>query len=183
MNRFPFYILLVLLLLFVTLSSKAQSRETIRTSGDVMSLVTPIASLVTTLALKDYEGLKQGALAGVTAVATTYALKYIVQKERPDGSNDLSFPSSHTSISFTGAAFIQRRYGWKWGAPAYLVSSYVAWSRVYGQKHDWWDVTAGAVIGIGSAYIFTRPFANKYKLSISPVVNNRHCGFYASLSF
>ena len=113
MNRFTFYIVLVLFFL-PTLSANAQSRETVRTSGDVMALVTPVASLVTTLALKDYEGLKQGALAGVTTVATTYALKHIIQKKRPDGSNDLSFPSSHTSISFTGAAFIQRRYGWKW---------------------------------------------------------------------
>ena len=182
MNRFTFYIVLVLFFL-PTLSANAQSRETVRTSGDVMALVTPVASLVTTLALKDYEGLKQGALAGVTTVATTYALKHIIQKKRPDGSNDLSFPSSHTSISFTGAAFIQRRYGWTWGVPAYLVSSYVGWSRVYGQKHDRWDVTAGAAIGIGSAYLFTRPFADKYKLSVSPVVSDRHCGFYASLCF
>ena len=175
--------LFVLLLGIISPFAKGQSREDIRTSGDVMAMVTPMASLVSTLALKDYEGLKQGALAGVTTVAATYALKYIVQKERPDGSNKLSFPSSHTSISFTGAAFIQRRYGWKWGVPAYLVSSYVGWSRVYGKKHDWWDVAAGAAIGIGSAYIYTRPFAEKYTLSLCPVVTDRHCGFHASLSF
>lgn len=86
--------LFVLLLGIISPFAKGQSREDIRTSGDVMAMVTPMASLVTTLALKDYEGLKQGALAGVTTVAATYALKYIVQKERPDGSNKLSFPSA-----------------------------------------------------------------------------------------
>ena len=89
----------------------------------------------------------------------------------------------HTSVSFAGAAFIQRRYGWKWGIPAYAVASYVGWSRTYGKKHDWWDVAAGAAIGIGSAYIFTRPFASKHNLSISPIAGDKHFGFYASMTF
>ena len=180
---------LTFLLIFLAISLNAQelevtgSRKAVRTSGDVLMLVTPAASLVTTLVLQDWEGLKQGALSGVTAVGVTYALKYIVKKDRPDLSDNHSFPSMHTSISFTGAAFLQKRYGWKWGVPAYLLSSYVGWSRVYGKKHDWWDVAAGAAIGIGSAYLFTRPFADKYKLSISPAAGNGHYGFYASMQF
>ena len=89
----------------------------------------------------------------------------------------------HTSVSFAGAAFIQRRYGWKWGIPAYVVSTYVGWSRVYGKKHDWWDVAAGAVIGVGSSYIFTRPFAKEHNLTISPVAGNGACGIYMSMNF
>ena len=60
---------------------------------------------------------------------------------------------------------------------------------LYGQmiigmkKHDWWDVAAGAVIGAGSAYIFTRPFAKKHNLSISPVAGDGHYGVYASMTF
>lgn len=69
------------------------------------------------------------------------------QKERPDRSDNHSFPSMHTSTSFAAAAFIQRRYGWKWGLPSYILSTYVGWTRVYGKKHDWWDVAAGAAIG------------------------------------
>ena len=67
--------LFVLLICIISPFTKGQSREDIRTSGDVMAMVTPMASLVTTLALKDYEGVKQGALAGVTTVAATYAVK------------------------------------------------------------------------------------------------------------
>ena len=78
-----------------------------------------------------------------------------------------------------GAAFIQRRYGWKWGIPAYAIASYVGWSRTYAKKHDWWDVVAGAALGAGSAYIFTRPFATKHNLSISPVASDKHFGIYA----
>lgn len=182
-----FFILLLTLL--TGLSAQAQeiqvtgSRKAVRTSGDVLAAVTPAACLATTLILKDWQGLKQGIFTGATTLGVTYALKYLVKKERPDRSDRHSFPSMHSSVSFASAAFIQRRYGWKWGVPAYLVSTYVGWSRVYGKKHDWWDVAAGAAIGIGSAYIFTRPFAQKYKLAISPVAGDGHYGLHASLTF
>lgn len=159
------------------------SRRAVRTSGDVLVFVTPAAGLAAILATGDWQGLKQGVFTGATTLGVTYALKYLVKKERPDFSDTHSFPSMHTSVSFAGAAFIQRRYGWKWGIPAYVVSTYVGWSRVYGKKHDGWDVAAGAVIGAGSAYLFTRPFARKHNLSISPVAGDGHYGVYASLSF
>ena len=159
------------------------SRKAVRTSGDVLALVTPAASLITVLALQDWQGLKQGALAGATTLGVTYALKYIVKKERPDRSDRHSFPSMHTSVSFAGAAFIQRRYGWQWGIPAYATSAYVGWSRVYGKKHDWWDVAAGAAIGAASSYIFTRPFARKHDVSIAPVAGDGAMGVYFSMRF
>ena len=96
-------------------SRSVGSRKAIRTSGDVLAFVTPVASLATVLVLQDWQGLKQGALAGVSTIGMTFALKHLIKKERPDGSDKHSFPSMHTSVSFTGAAFIQRRYGWKWG--------------------------------------------------------------------
>ena len=182
-------ILTLIFVLFVCLSGKAQeveisgSRKAVRTSGDVLAFVTPVASLTTVLVLQDWKGLRQGALAGVSTIGMTYALKYLIKKERPDGSDKHSFPSMHTSVSFTGAAFIQRRYGWKWGIPAYAIASYVGWSRTYAKKHDWWDVVAGAALGAGSAYIFTRPFATKHNLSISPVASDKHFGIYASMTF
>ncbi len=178
--------LLVALCCFV-FSMQAQeidgSRKAVRTSGDVLVFATPVASLATVLILQDWEGLKQGVLAGVTTLGATYALKYIVKKERPDHSDNRSFPSMHTSVSFAGAAFIQRRYGWKWGIPAYVLSTYVGWSRVYGKKHDWWDVATGAIIGAGSSYIFTRPLAKKHNLTLSPIAGEGSCGIYISMHF
>ena len=64
-------ILTLIFILFVCLSGKAQeveisgSRKAVRTSGDVLAFVTPVASLTTVLVLQDWKGLKQGALAGV----------------------------------------------------------------------------------------------------------------------
>ena len=159
-----------------------QTRKAVRTSGDVLMLISPVASVATVLILKDWKGLKQGALAGVTTAGLSIALKYIVKKDRPDMSNDHSFPSFHTSAAFAGAAFLQRRYGWQYGIPAYVLAGYVGWSRVYGKKHDWWDVAAGAAIGLGSSYIFTRPFAQKHHLSISPIAAKGSCGIYLSMN-
>lgn len=180
---------LIVLTLLLCLTGNAQqieiskSRKNVRTSGDVLAAVIPATCLVSTLVLQDWEGLKQGAFSGMLMVGVGYGLKFAVDKERPDKSNDRSFPSLHTGISFTGAAFLQRRYGWKWGAPAYAVASYVGWSRVYAKKHDWWDVAAGAAIGVGSAYLFTKPFALKHNLTIVPVAGNQLMGFYASFDF
>ena len=166
-------LIFILSALILSLSVCAQeievsgTRKAVRTSGDVGALLLPVAGVTAVLLQKDWQGLKQGVFSGVTTLGVTYALKYIVKKERPDRSDNHSFPSMHTSTSFAAAAFIQRRYGWKWGLPSYILSTYVGWTRVYGKKHDWWDVAAGAAIGAGSSYIFTRPFARKHNLTIS----------------
>lgn len=183
------YVGLLLAALLLCLPTGAQelavggSRKAVRRSGDVLVALVPAACLATTLARQDWQGLKQGVFTGVTTVGMTYALKYLVKKERPDGSDRHSFPSMHTSVSFAGAAFLQRRYGWQWGIPAYLLSAYVGWSRVYGKKHDGWDVLAGAALGVGSGYLFTRPFARQHRLAFTPVAGGGFCGFYASLAF
>ena len=96
----------------------------------------------------------------------THSLKRIINKERPNGGS-YSYPSGHTTAAFTGAAFIEKRYGLKAGVPAYILASYVGWSRVYSKHHDNYDVAAGALLGIGSAYIFTKPFKNKIELTTS----------------
>ena len=137
------------------------ARKTVRTSGDILVTALPASCLVATLSLQDWKGLRQGAFTGLLTAGVGSGLKYIVDKERPDKSNNMSFPSLHTGTSFASAAFIQRRYGWEWGIPAYAVAAYVGWSRVYGKKHDWWDVAAGAALGVGSAYLFTRPYKKK----------------------
>jgi len=75
-------------------------------------------------------------------------------------------------VAFQGAAFIHKRYGWKYAIPAYLGSTYVAWSRVESDNHFTVDVVAGAVIGVASSFIFTRPYKG---FVITPVADS---GFY-----
>ncbi len=77
----------------------------------------------------------------------TGGLKKLTRRNRPDRSSFNSFPSGHTSNSFTWATIAQRRYGWKVGAPAYAVATYVATSRLQSGKHHLTDIVAGATLG------------------------------------
>jgi len=183
MKRIKF-IVYILIFSSITQTTNAQSQKAIETSTDILVLVPAVAGFVTTLVKEDYEGTKQIVLSGATNIAATLIIKHAIKKERPDGSDYHSFPSGHTSIAFQGASFIQRRYGWKYGIPAYLVSSYVGWGRTFAEKHDWWDVLGGAAIGTVSTYIFTSPFAQKHNLAFSPaLVKGDHFGIYASIKF
>ncbi|MDE7437637.1 MAG: phosphatase PAP2 family protein [Muribaculaceae bacterium] len=163
--------------------SPGSRQKKIGTSTDIAVIALPAAALIGILAQKDWQGLIQGVeTAGATAAATLI-LKYAVKERRPDGSNMHSFPSGHTSVSFATAGFLQRRYGWKVGAPAYAIAAYVGWGRVYAKKHHWWDVVAGGAIGAGCAYIFTTPFAKKHKLSLAPVYDGTTAGMTAYMEF
>lgn len=162
----------------------AQSRKAIETSTDILMFVNPVAGFAGSLIIGDYQGTKEIVLGGASSLAATYILKYAIKKKRPDGSDHHSFPSAHTSISMQGAAFLQKRYGWKFGIPAYALAVYVGWGRIYAQKHDIWDVLGGAAVGAASSYLFTRPFARNHQLTLSPVVLGKGIpGFYASLTF
>lgn len=109
-------------------------------------------------------------LALMRAGVVTYGLKYSVEERRPDGSGDDSFPSGHTAISFAGAEFIRKQYGWGWGAPAYAAASFVGWSRVHTQDHWSHDVAVGAAIGILSNYDLGGMNGRFGSLSVKPAL-------------
>lgn len=150
---------------------RTSSQKGVMVSTDVIAIALPVAALTGVLIEQDWKGLVQGCYTAAATAGATLILKYSIKEDRPDHSNNHSFPSAHTSTSFATAAFIQRRYGWKFGAPAYALATYVGWGRVFSKKHHWWDVVAGAAIGAGSAYIFTRPWARDHNLSIAPVAD------------
>jgi membrane-associated phospholipid phosphatase len=174
----------LLFTLIISLTLFAQSRRAVELSTDVTMFVPSLAGAVVAIVEKDYEGMWQLVGSGATSIAAAYALKYTISKERPDGSDNHSFPSNHTGFAFMGATFIGQRYGWKYSIPAYLVSGYTAWGRIHSKRHDFWDVLAGAAIGNGCALLITSPFASKNKLSIMPYFPaDRGAGFHATLQF
>ena len=160
-------------MLFVTLfpvqTVSAQSRNDVKKSTDIVMLLPSAMGVAATIVEKDSKGLLQLVESEAASVAVAYLLKYTVEKERPDGSDMHSFPSNHMGVAVSGATFLQRRYGWKLGVPAYALSTYVAWGRVYAKRHDVWDVLAGTAIGIGSALVFTCPFAEKKNIVVAPM--------------
>lgn len=164
----------------VALSS---AQKGVKTSTDIILAAMPVATLTGVLIMQDWEGLKQGALTGVTTLGCTYLLKWTVREPRPDQTSFDSFPSGHTAASFATATFLQKRYGWKVGVPAYALSCYVGWGRCFSKRHNWWDVVAGAAIGSASAWIFTTPFAKKHNLTISPYSDGQNLAIYSSFTF
>ncbi len=150
------FFMVALLFVFVSSPSKAQSNS--EKVGNILQVLLPATAYTTTFVLDDPEGRTEFYKSFATNVAVTYSLKYAIDKPRPEGNGGHAFPSGHTSVSFQSAAFIHKRYGLKYGIPAYIAASYVGWSRVDAKKHDVTDVAAGAAIGIISSYYFTKPY-------------------------
>jgi membrane-associated phospholipid phosphatase len=124
--------------------------------GDAMALLLPAAAVALTLQHDDTEGLKQlGYSAGLT-LGSTELLKYGVNSSRPDGSAH-GFPSGHTSIAFVSAAYVHQRYGFETALPMYALATLTGYSRVRTHHHFAKDVVGGALVGIGSAFVFTHP--------------------------
>ena len=119
------------------------------------------------------------------------SLKFIVGRERPNGSNNQSFPSGHTSNAFALATVTERHYGWKVGVPAYLLAGAVGAARMKEDAHYFSDVVAGATLGyiIGRTVVRVnnRPLAAEaprgVSLNIAPIVARRSRGLQMSLSF
>jgi membrane-associated phospholipid phosphatase len=148
--------LLALLLCFAA-NTDMRASDTIRSAGDVLQFALPATAAGLTLGYQDGKGALQFGESAALTLGATYALKYAVDERRPNGGSQ-SFPSAHSSISFSSAEFMRKRYGWEYGVPAYAAASFVAYSRVEAREHYAHDVVAGAAIGIASSYIFTRPY-------------------------
>jgi membrane-associated phospholipid phosphatase len=95
------------------------------------------------------------------------ALKFTVQRERPDGSNSVSFPSGHSASAFATATVLQRHYGWKAGVPATVLAAYVATARVHDNKHYLSDVVFGAAMGIAAQRTVTL-HSRRYDIAMIP---------------
>lgn len=88
-----------------------------------------------------------------TMTALAGGLKYTIHEERPDKTDNRSFPSGHAARAFMGAELVRMEYGTPLGIAAYGTAVGVACLRVYNDRHWWHDVVAGAAIGILSTHI------------------------------
>lgn len=125
-------------------------------AGTVVRWTLVGAALAVPAAMGDWDGgLQALGSVGAATLATT-GLKEAFPKTRPDGSDNRSFPSGHTSTAFAAAATLTNRYGWKIGLPAHAAAAFVGASRIEAEKHDIVDVLAGAAIGSLSGFLITR---------------------------
>jgi membrane-associated phospholipid phosphatase len=177
-NPIPFFVRITFVFSLISqLQLNAQS-PVIESTGDILLFALPATALGSTLIIGDKEGTWQFTKGFVLNQALTLGLKYATDKKRPFNNGDRAFPSGHTSTTFQSASFIQRRYGWKYGIPAYALASFTGFSRINAQKHDGWDVLAGALIGVGSTYLFTTPYQKEHmELTLSSWENQYLLGF------
>ncbi len=153
-------------LLLITLFLQQLQANTLEKSGDALLLLLPVTAFVSTLYHDDKEGQVQFYKSAGTNLATTLVLKYTIDKTRPDKSDENSFPSGHTSVTFQAASFIYKRYGTPYALLAYALATYTGYTRIQADKHYTEDVLAGAAIGVLSTYAFT----TESKVHFSPIM-------------
>ena len=94
-----------------------------------------------------------GASVGVAYIGKT-ALKAMIKEERPDHSDNKSFPSGHASMAFAAARSIDKEFRKDciWIPIAgYAAATAVGIERIANKHHHWYDVVAGAAVGYGAA--------------------------------
>jgi membrane-associated phospholipid phosphatase len=119
---------------------------------------------------------------GVSLVLTTVlrgAFNETRWGERPNG-HEYGFPSGHVAFATSSAAFLQDRYGWKYGVPAYALVGYIAWVRVDTDHHRWRDVIAGAALSYGVSRLFV---VDQRATRIAPIIGPDWLGLRIERSF
>ena len=152
-----------------------KGRSNTERAGDLLQIMLPSYGLYKTYKIDDKDGRGQLWKSLLSTSIATYALKYSIDKTRPNGDCCESFPSGHTSIAFSGATFLDKRYGHKIGIPAYIMASFVGYSRVNAKKHYWEDVVAGAAIGYSLTSFYTRL---QTKIYFSPYISSAEYGVF-----
>jgi len=120
--------------------------------------------------LKARDNLKDMTLIYGTAYAlslgSVQALKIIIKKTRPDGSEDNSFASGHTAFAFTSADLLYFEYGDKYpilAAAGYATAAATGILRIMNNKHWFADVVVGAGLGMISSRLAYYGFYAFYK--------------------
>ena len=141
------FCLIALLILGTATRANADETDDIRVAGEILRLALPAAAVGVSLGKDDEHGIVQLGASVLLAEGSSLLLQEVIEEERPDKSDRHSFPSDSAAVAFSAASFLQIRYGWSYGLPAYAVAGFVGWSRVESNRHYWHDVLAGAALG------------------------------------
>ena len=146
----------------------------------------------------DTRYLEVAAEATVFTAAETQFLKFAVNRRRPNGSGNDSFPSGHSSFTFCGATLLARWWaqehdGSPLGYLLYLPASYVGITRLEGERHYLSDIAFGAALGMLTANLIWNAhfgdaehpglFGRGIDAQFAPVVSEDGVGLGLSLSF
>lgn len=160
-----------LALLLMPQAALAGDKATLQAAGTGVAIALPLIAGGIALDKGDTHGFGQLVLETGLTVGTAYALKQFVRERRPDGSDWQSFPSDTTALAASGSAFLWRRYGWRYGLPAFVASQFVSFSRVESKQHHWYDTLASSAIAAGYAYVISEPYQERRRLRSSLAVS------------
>lgn len=162
---------LAIALILLANPAAAQGTSTIEKSGKIIAVALPVVAAGISAYKNDWNGVVQVTLVTGLTVGTAFALKHFVHEQRPDHSDNKSFPSDTAAAAFAPATYLWHRYGWEYGLPAYAAAAYVGYSRVEAQQHHWYDVAASAGIALTYDLLITRRYREP---------NNFYTGVYAT---
>ena len=152
-------------------------------SADIVTLVMPFATYGIAKSKDDDAGEGQFLRStGVSLVVNTLlrgAFNETSWGTRPNG-RPYGFPSGHAAFVTSSAAFLQDRYGWKYGVPAYALVGYVSNVRIQSNHHRWRDIGAGVALSVGVSMLFVTP---KDATHIAPIVGPDWLGIRIERSF
>jgi membrane-associated phospholipid phosphatase len=160
----------------LTVAAAPAAADGIKAAGEILRIALPVAAGGLSLYKEDYDGVLQLGVSEIFAEGTSLVLQHFIHEQRPDKSDYKSFPSDSAAVSFSAASFLQIRYGWDYGLPAYALAAFVGYSRVEAKKHHWGDVLAGAVLGWGASEITTVRYRN-FSINASPGYGETPLGF------
>jgi membrane-associated phospholipid phosphatase len=120
------------------------------------------------------------------------AIKRAIHRQRPNGWDDMSFPSGHTSYSFVGATVLYHEFKNRNKAIAYsgfVIATTVGVFRVIKQRHWASDVLVGAGLGIMTTNLVYhlkpfkdwRPFKRSNKIALSPYYDGESGGLFFAI--
>lgn len=180
MNNFHRSAAITTLLLFHAATATAGQREL---PADIVTAILPLTTYAIAHYKDDDEGENQFLRSTAASLVLNTTLRVAFNQtrlgERPNGS-PYGFPSGHVAFVTSSAAFLQDRYGWEYGVPAYAVVAYVAHVRVDTDHHRWRDVIAAAALSIGVSKLFVTPENATY---LAPVIGPDFLGLRWERSF
>ena len=149
-------------------SGAVASPANARRIGDELSFALPAVTLAVEFARRDLQGAAQFGTSFAATLLATEALKRSLSVERPDGRDDLSFPSGHAARAFAAATFVHRRHGLRPALPVYGLATFVGYTRVRANRHRWSDVIGSAAVAAASAWWLVDPKVPTLGVAFAP---------------
>lgn len=142
--------------LFVFLNTLPAAHASALTSaGDFISSNARYVAHAHAAAHQDIDGTLQLVLANHAGRWTKAWLKDEVQRSRPDGTDQRSFPSGHTMKASVPAWYVTERYGWREGWPYHVGVAVAGAARVEQKRHYAEDVIGTHLLAWGVTRLVT----------------------------